>query len=144
MGTDVITGHKTEFWLHNGSTLVELGEIIDVPEFPSGERDLIETSHMKTEGYKAYIPAPLKEGSEVTIVMNLIPNSATDTLCTLAEKNAKELDYKIVYMTVDNIRRKKTGKLIVRKYVPKNPMEDRRTGELTVKWTTDALDLLDS
>jgi hypothetical protein len=142
--SDVITGHKTEFWLHNGTTLIELGEIIDVPEFPSGERDLIETSHMKTTGYKTYIPAPLKEGSEVTIAMNLIPGSATDALCNSAEANAKELDYKIVYMTVDNIRRKKSGKLIVRKYVPKNPMEDRRTAELTVKWTNDAVDALDS
>lgn len=141
--SEVITGHKTELWLHNGVSLIELGEIIDVPEFPSGERDLIETSHMKTMDYKSYISAPLKEGSEVTIVMNYIPESATDAVCADAEADGKERDYKIVYLTADNVRRKKTGTLLVRKYVVKNPMEDRRTGELTIKWTSDAVDALD-
>jgi hypothetical protein len=144
MPSDVLTGHKTEFWLHDGTALVELGEIVDVPEMPSGERELIETSHMKTINYKTYLSAPLKEGSEVTIVMNYIPNSATDTICQAAENAATERAYKIVYYTITGTKRKKTGNLIVRKYVPKNPMDDRRTADLTIKWTSDAVDAVEA
>lgn len=143
MATDVITGFKTEFWLHDGTALAKIAEILDVPEFPSAEKDLIETSHMDSVDYKEYINAPLAEGNEVTIKMNLIPNSASDLLCIAAADKTAPLDCKIVYLTATGSKRKKTGKCLVRSYKGMNPMDDRRTAELTVKWTAKFVDAVE-
>ena len=135
-------GNGTEFWLHDGTALVELAEIIDVPEFPGGERALIETTHMKTGSFKTYISTPRKDGRETTIAMNLIPGSASDLLCKAAFEAGDQRQFKIVYLTgaTPSIRRQKTGPLVVRNYMESNPKEDRRTAELTVKWAGDVTD----
>lgn len=140
MTTNASTGDKTEFWLHDGTALVELGEIIDVPEFPNFTRDLIKASHMKSGNFEDYISAPRSDGAETTIAMNLIPNGTTALLCKAARLAGNSRTYKIGYFTDAGVKRMLTGSLIVRGYVEKNPMEDRRTAELTVKWTTDATD----
>lgn len=140
MTTQATTGDKTEFWLHDGTALVELGEIVDVPEFPSGTRELINATHHKSGSYMDYITAPHKDGNEVTIVMNLIPGSATETLCEAAAAASASRAYKIGYWNAAGIKRQKTGTCIVRDYRGKNPMDDRRTAELTIKWTSDAVD----
>lgn len=135
--SDVETGHLTEFWLKDPSsgsaTLVELGELTEVP-LPEGTADLVETSHMKTIGYKSYINAPLKDGEEADLVMNYIPGSPTDILCRKAKDYGRPLEYKIVLVSGDGTW-EISGELIVRNYTRSNPMLDRRTGTLRVKWS---------
>jgi hypothetical protein len=136
--SEVTTGHESEFWLGNGATpsvLTELAEVTEVP-LPEGAAELYETSHMKTTGYKSYKAAPLKEGAEADIVMNYIPGSATDVLCRGAKASGDERPFKIVLKTEDGTW-EITGFCVVRNYVRSNPMEDRRTATLTVKWTSD-------
>ena len=140
--SDVRTGNGTEFWIFDGAEMSELGEIIDVPEFPGGDRDLIETTHMKTGAYKAYMPSPRKDGREVEIVMNLIPNSLSEQLCELVVNAGDDRAYWIIYTTPAGVRRRKAGTCIARQYRASNPMADRRTAGLTVKWTNDAVDEL--
>ncbi|KMS54720.1 phage tail protein [Sphingobium cupriresistens] len=137
--SDVETGHLSEFWLKDptsgSSTLVELGELTEVP-LPEGTADLVETSHMKTIGYKSYINAPLKDGEEADLVMNYIPGSVTDQLCRKAKAYGRPLEYKIVLVNGDGTW-EISGQLIVRNYVRSNPMLDRRTGTLRVKWASE-------
>ncbi|ATP20397.1 hypothetical protein N5J77_02060 [Sphingobium yanoikuyae] len=137
--SDVETGHLTEFWLKDPSsgsaTLVELGELTEVP-LPEGTADLVETSHMKTIGYKSYINAPLKDGEEADLVMNYIPGSPTDILCRKAKDYGRPLEYKIVLVNGDGTW-EISGELIVRNYTRSNPMLDRRTGTLRVKWSSE-------
>ncbi len=137
--SDVETGHLTEFWLWDPTlgtpALVELGELTEVP-LPEGTADLVETSHMKTIGYKSYINAPLKDGEEADLVMNYIPGSPTDILCRKAKAYGRQLQYKIVLVNGDGTW-EISGELIVRNYVRSNPMLDRRTGTLRVKWSSE-------
>ncbi|WP_333702897.1 phage tail tube protein [Sphingobium yanoikuyae] len=137
--SDVETGHLTEFWLWDPTlgtpALVELGELTEVP-LPEGTADLVETSHMKTIGYKSYINAPLKDGEEADLVMNYIPGSPTDILCRKAKAYGRPLQYKIVLVNGDGTW-EISGELIVRNYVRSNPMLDRRTGTLRVKWSSE-------
>jgi hypothetical protein len=134
--SDVITGHKSQFWLANASgTLTKIAEVTDVP-LPSGAKDLIEVSHMETEDYKDFITAPLRDGEEADIVMNYIPGSASDVLLQEAWDSGARREYRIS-IPVDEAgttRREFTGDCIVRNYVRENPMEDRRTATLTIKW----------
>lgn len=131
--SEVTTGHESEFWLANASgTLVELDEVLEVP-IPEGEADLYDTSHMKTKGFKTYKAAPLKEGAEADVVMNYIPGSATDVLCREAKNTGDTRAFRVILKTEDG-RWQIDGELVVRNYVRSNPMDDRRTATLTVKW----------
>ncbi len=135
MTTAVETGHGSEFWLKVGAgTLTKLGEVFNIPVPNTEAAELIDASHMETEVYKDYIQARLREGVESDIEMNWIPGSATDTLC----KSAVGLtcEYKVVIPDgADTVEF--TGSCLVRNYMRSNPMDERRTGTLTVKWTSD-------
>lgn len=137
--SDVETGHLTEFWLWDFTlgtpALVELGELLEVP-LPSGTADLVETSHMKTTGFKSFINAPLQNGEEADLVMNYIPNSTSDVLCRKAKADGKAHAFKIVLIDGEGTW-EISGSLIVRNYTRSNPMSDRRTATLRVKWVSE-------
>ncbi|MES2902826.1 MAG: phage tail tube protein [Pseudomonadota bacterium] len=138
MTTAVETGHGSEFWLKvSAGTLTKLGEVFNIPVPNTEAAELIDASHMDSEVYKDYIQARLREGVESDIEMNWIPGSATDTLC----KSAVGLtcEYKVVIPDgVDTVEF--TGSCLVRNYMRNNPMDDKRTGTLTVKWTSDPVE----
>lgn len=134
MATSATTGNGTTFWLHDGTALVKLGEIYDVPEMPTSTRELIMATHMESGDFEDYIPAPHRDGTEVTLMMNFVPNSATDTLCQAAYDAHDVRAYELRYRLANGSFRKKTGTCIVRNYTVDNPMKDRRSGRLTVKW----------
>ncbi|MEG8222417.1 phage tail tube protein [Sphingomonas sp. HH69] len=137
--SDVETGHLTEFHLWDYTlvtpALVELGELTEVP-LPAGAADLIETSHMKTLGFKSYINAPLKEGEEADLVMNYIPGSLSDILLRKCKADGRSHAYKIVLQNGTGTW-EISGSLIVRDYVRSNPMMDRRTATARVKWVNE-------
>jgi len=136
--SEVTTGHESEFHIGNGATpsvLTEMAELLEVP-LPSGAAELIETSHMKTEGYKTFINAPLKDGEEADLTMNYIPGSPSDVLLRGAKAAGTARPYKIVLPTPDGTW-EILGSLIVRDYVRNNPMGDRRTATARVKWVSD-------
>jgi hypothetical protein len=138
MTTEVETGIGSEFWLANASgTLTLLGEVTNIP-IPSGTTDLIEASHMKSVGYKDYIPSPLQDGEEADLNMNWIPGSATDTLCVEAKNKTRE--FKIVVPVDGAPAIQWTGDVLVRNYVRVNPLQDKRSGTLTVKWVGDIVE----
>ncbi|BBD01839.1 phage tail tube protein [Sphingobium sp. YG1] len=138
--SDVETGHLTEFWLWDWTlgtpALVELGELTEVP-LPEGTADLVETSHMKTIGFKSFINAPLKDGEEADLVMNYIPGSPSDILCRKAKNDGRPHAFKIVLVNGSGTW-EITGDVLVRNYTRSNPMEDRRTATLRVKWVSEA------
>jgi hypothetical protein len=137
MTTLVETGHGSEFWLADASgVLTKLGEVIAVP-IPSGAGELIMASHMDTTGFHDYINAPLRDGEEVELEMNWVPNSATDDLCLAAVGSSR--DYKII-LPVDDDTYEIEGTVLVRDYARNNPMDDRRTATLTIKWISDTLE----
>ena len=136
MAHNASTGNGTEFWLHDGTSLVKLGEITDVPEFPTATRELINATHMESGAFEEYLSGPRRDGAEITLKMNFVPNSATDVLCEAAAAAGDNRQYELVYKIAAGTKRKKAGTCIVRQYKATNPMKDRRLGELTVKWTS--------
>lgn len=141
MDSEVETGQLTEFWLFDpaaaagAGALVELGELLDIP-IPSGAADLIETSHRKTVGFKSFRAAPLRDGEEADLSMNWLPGSVSDALCRSAKAAGDSRAYKIVLKDGDGTW-EITGNLMVRDYQRVDPMSDRRTGTLRVKWTSE-------
>jgi hypothetical protein len=129
----------TEFWLWDYTlatpALVELDELTEVP-LPEGTADLVETSHMKTIGYKSFINAPLKDGEEADLVMNYIPGSPSDILCRKAKNDGRPHPFKIVLVNGEGTW-EISGDLLARNYVRGNPMLDRRIGTLRVKWVSE-------
>lgn len=133
MATDVETGIGSEFRLADASdALVLLGEVKEMP-VPSGSTDLLDASHMKTVGFRDYIQSPLRDGEEADIVMNWIPNSATDALAVAAIGDTRAFELRVFQDTGVYIF---TGSVLVRNYVRSNPMDEIRTSTLTVKWVS--------
>lgn len=138
MTTAVETGHGSEFWLDNASgTLTKLGEVFAIAVPNTEAAELIDASHMDTVTYRDYIQGRLREGVESDIEMNWIPGSATETLCLEAVGETR--DYKIVIPVADGTR-EFAGQVLVRNFTRSNPMDDRRTGVLTVKWTSEPVE----
>lgn len=136
MTTAVQTGHGSTFKLDNAAGVLTLiGEVTNIP-IPSGSFELIDASHYGSVDYKDFIQAPLKDGEEADLEMNWIPGSATDTL--LRDAVGKTRDFEIVVPAGEGATSDGTytfaGQVLVRNYVRENPMDDKRTGTLTVKW----------
>ena len=136
--TEVETGHGSQFWLDNASgTLTKLGEVFNIPVPNTEPAELIDASHMDSVTYKDYIQARLREGVESDIEMNWIPGNPTEALCI--EAVGKTRDYKIVIPDGAGTR-EFTGSCLVRNFTRNNPMDDRRTAVLTVKWTSEPVE----
>lgn len=134
MATSVTTGLGSTFKLANASaTLTLLGEVVEIP-IPNGTTDLIDATHMGTTGFRDYIQSPLRDGEEAEIVLNWIPNSATDTLAVAAIGATRA--FEIVVPAGGASTYKFTGTVLVRDYRRENPKDDKRSATLVVKWVS--------
>lgn len=134
MTTSVTTGLGSTFKLANASAVLTLlGEVVEIP-VPSGSTDLLDATHMATTGFRDYIQSPLRDGEEAEIIMNWIPNSASDILCAAAIGATRA--FEIVVPADVGHTYKFTGSVLVRNYVRNNPKDEVRTCTLTVKWVS--------
>jgi hypothetical protein len=134
MSTSVTTGLGSTFKLADGSaSLTLLGEVVEIP-VPNGTTDLIDATHMGTTGFRDFIQSPLRDGEEADIVMNWIPNSASDLLCLAAIGATRA--FEIVVPAGTGHTYKFAGTVLVRNYTRNNVMDDKRTCTLTVKWVS--------
>lgn len=133
MATDVQTGLGDEFRLDDAAgVLTLLGEITNIP-IPSGSTDLIDATHYKTTGFRDFIQSPLRDGEEADIELNWIPNSATDVLAVAAIGATRDFEIRVFQDTGVYIF---TGSVLIRNYVRNDPLDDKRTSTLTVKWVS--------
>lgn len=138
MATEVETGHGSTFKLANAAgVLTEVGEVFTIP-IPSGTSELIDASHFGSVDFRDYIQSPLRDGEEADLEMNWIPGLATDEL--LADARGETREFEIVIPAGQGTTSDGTytfaGSVLVRNYVRNNPMDDKRTGVLTVKWVS--------
>lgn len=141
MATDVQTGLGDEFRLDDGTgtNLVLLGEVTNIP-IPNGSSELIDASHYKTTGFRDYIQSPLRDGEEADLEMNWLPNSATDILLAAARGTTREFEIRVFQDAGVMVF---TGSVLVRDYSRTNPMDDKRSGTLSVKWVSDITETWD-
>jgi hypothetical protein len=134
MTTSVTTGLGSTFKLADASAVQTLlGEVVEIP-VPNGTTDLIDATHMGTTGFRDFIQSPLRDGEEADIVMNWIPNSASDLLCLAAIGATRA--FEIVVPAGTGHTYKFAGSVLVRNYTRNNVMDDKRTCTLTVKWVS--------
>lgn len=131
--SDVSTGNESEFHIDVGAGLVQVAEVIDLPELPSGARDLYETTHMQSGPFKEYKKTPRKDGETVTITGNAVLGSTTETTCAAAQDADGAVPYKLV-VKQDDLAVTFEGYCLVLSHKISNPMADRRTFEMSVKW----------
>lgn len=133
MATDVETGLGSTFKLADASAVLTLlGEVVEIP-IPTGSAELIDATHMATTGFRDYIQSPLRDGEEADIVLNWIPNSATDVLAVAARGQTRAFEIRVFQDTGVYIF---TGSVLVRDYIRTNPLDDKRTATLRVKWVS--------
>lgn len=128
----VDTGFGTALHINLGAGLVEVAEILEVSDLPSGQRELYETTHMKSVGFKEWKKQPLKDGVEITLRGNYVIGSASDALLQAADDAEVALAYKIVTPQNADVFQF-TGTALFYGYKRMNPMDDRRTFEITMK-----------
>lgn len=77
---DATVGYMGEFWLHNGTQLYELVEVqsFKIPE--PGSREQVETTHLKSPGWRRTYTSTFYEDSDFEITLNSRILSDTDTL----------------------------------------------------------------
>lgn len=131
---DVELGAGSEFWLaDDAGNLTELEMVLEVP-MPQETDDLVEVTHMKSPGKRKEYIGGWSDGSEADVVMNYVPGSKTDKLIREAKASKERRAYRIVLPTSDGTW-VITGFVLVRGYLPTNPIGDRRTAAMTVKFT---------
>ncbi len=136
MTTAVQTGHGSTFKLANAAAVLTLlGEVVNVP-IPSGSFELIDATHHGSIGFRDFIQSPLKDGEEADLEVNWVPGLATDILLrdAVGKTRAFEIIVPAGVGATTNGTYTFTGSVLVRNYVRENPLDDKRTGTLTVKW----------
>jgi hypothetical protein len=135
--SDVDSGDETGLFLTIDGTEVEIGEIVDLPELPSGTQTMFETTHMRSGEFKEWKKNRRRDGNEVAIVGNYVIASESETHLRAAEDTKEAIQYRIeikqgavVYDVV--------GFALFRDLVISNPMEDRRQFTITAKWVSRA------
>lgn len=73
-------GYMGAVFLHNGTTLFELNQVksFDVPAL--GEREQVETTHLKSPAWRRTYVSTFYEDSDFTVTLNFRPLSDTDVL----------------------------------------------------------------
>jgi hypothetical protein len=81
---DATVGYMGEFHLHNGSVLYELVEVqsFKIPE--PGGREQVETTHLKSPGWRRTHVSTFYEDSDFEVTLNTRLRSDTDALLSAA------------------------------------------------------------
>ncbi len=82
-------GYMGEVWLHNGTALYELTQVKSFQIPGPGERDQVETTHLKSPGWRREYVSTFYADSDFEVVLNSRPLSTTDTL--LASANGDDV-----------------------------------------------------
>jgi hypothetical protein len=126
-------GYGTEFWLHNGTALTKLAGVFEVT-IPQSTVDDVETTHYESPNRTREYAAGLRELGEFTVSFNLTPGDATDLLVQDFDVEGDTRAFRIILpddLGVDE--RKIDGTGYSRGYARNLPLDDRKTGVLTIK-----------
>lgn len=133
MTTNVGIGLGSQFWLDDASdVLTELNELLSVTP-PNPQIADVEATHMASTA-REFI-AGLTDYGDGTFEFNYIPNNATDVLVRAAIADKVVRDFKIVLPIADGSTQEITGQCICKGWVRADPIDNRMTATLTVRYT---------
>ena len=110
-------------------TWTELALIGDL-ELPDEQVDEVEVTHMKSPGRRKQFIAGLIDGGSVTIPMNYMPGSATDTLLLEIKASGEEV---ILEITPSATGTPEAYASILTGYARSAPINDKMTAEATFR-----------
>jgi predicted secreted protein len=131
MATDVQIGYGCQFWLHNGTALTKLAEVMQV-SLPNEQVDEVEATHMESPNRTREYVSGLIDPGEITLELNYIAGSTTDTLINAAKASGAQRDCKIV-VPAKTAAQAFTFKGIVKGYERNAPIDDRQTATVTIR-----------
>lgn len=133
MTTAVGIGLGSEFWLDNASgVLTQLDELLSVTP-PNPQIEDVEATHMGSTA-REFISGLADFGSG-EFTFNFIPHNATDVLIRAAIVDRVARSFKIVLPIASGSTQEITGECIVQGWAPADPIDDRMTASLTVRYT---------
>lgn len=133
MTTNVGIGLGSQFWLANASAvLTQLDELLSVTP-PNPQNDDVEATHMASTA-KEYISG-LTDYGNGEFTFNFIPGNATDVLIRAAVVDKVVRAFKVVLPIANGTHQEITGNCIVKGWVPADPIAERMTAALTVRYT---------
>lgn len=93
---DASVGYMGSAFLHNGTTLYELVQVkgFDIPTV--GEREQVETTHLKSPNWRREYVSTFYEDSDFNVMLNFRPLSDTDVLLADALADGDTRAMKIV------------------------------------------------
>jgi hypothetical protein len=134
MSTNVGIGLGSQFHLANASAvLTQLDELLSVTP-PNPQIDDVEATHMGSTA-REFI-AGLTDYGSGDFTFNFIPGNATDVLIRAAIADKVVRAFKIVLPIASGSHQEITGNCIVKGWVPADPIDDRMTATLTVRYTS--------
>jgi hypothetical protein len=134
MSTNVGIGLGSQFWLANASAvLTQLDELLSVTP-PNPQIDDVEATHMGSSA-REFI-AGLTDYGSGEFKFNFIPGNATDVLVRAAIADKVVRAFKVVLPIASGQHQEITGNCIVKGWVPEDPIDDRMTATLTVRFTS--------
>jgi hypothetical protein len=134
MTTNVGIGLGSQFWLDNASdVLTQLDELLSVTP-PNPQIADVEATHMGSTA-REFI-AGLTDYGEGAFEFNFIPHNATDVLIRAAIVDKVARDFKVVLPITDGTHQEITGTCIVKGWVPSDPIDNRMTATMTVRYSS--------
>lgn len=92
-------GYGGAFWLSNTALAAQLVEMVQVKEFDipgGGQRQQVQTTHLKSPGYRHEYVEGFYEDSDFQLVLNSRPLSTTDVNIEAARVSGDTLAFKAV------------------------------------------------
>lgn len=141
--SDVTTGFGSQLHINTGSGLVRVAEIDDIPELPSGDTSLYDTSSFDSVEYREFKKLPLKEGVDITITGNYVIGSTGESTLEAAEAASGPLPYEIHAPQDDEVYIF-SGTALFYNLRFANPGDQKRTFSIVMKPTAKAVKELEA
>lgn len=93
---EATVGYMGEVWLYDGAALYELNQVKSFQIPGAGERDQVETTHLKSPGWRREYVSTFYADSDFEATLNSRPLSTTDTLLDAARSAGDVRAMKVV------------------------------------------------
>jgi predicted secreted protein len=128
-----VKGKGAKIWLHDGTALTKLPELLSVTP-PSPTRDTIDTTHHESSGdYREFISSLIDAG-EATALVHYVPGGAGDTLLNEAFADGDLRGFAIDVNSATATQQRIAGSVLVTGYEKADVViDDKMTATLTLK-----------
>ena len=138
--TAATIGWGTKIFLADANgVLQQLQEVTEVP-FPDDQIADVEATHLLSPNRRKEYIAGLIDGQTGDIIMNWVPGSATDLLCSDFKNSGAVRAMRVQVLQADSTYYQFDVSVIAKQYKKVAPHDNRMTATLTVRFTGAAVE----